>query len=615
VRVPPKLTVPARRAGSTRGESDPLDALAIAGAAVRERDLARPRPGEQVLPDLKLLVDHRDDLVDQQRRMQQRLRWHLHALDPTYAVPLRKLSRRSQLATVSRWLARRSKEMEVRLARDLVSRCRVLNREIAELDQELEARAKEIAPTLHELAGCAGVTAAKLLAEIGPIDRLTSDAQLARHSGVAPLEASSGRVQRHRLHRGGNRQLNAALYRIAITQSRYHPAARVWVPETRTPAGDVAGARCLASAYGRLMRTQRLWLESLFFVYWAVRRLFELLVLVGRSDRAKEIEILLLRHELQVLRRQIARPRLSAADRAVLAALTQVLPRARRSFLVQPATLLRWHREIIRRRWTYPARAPGRPPLAPQTGRLVLRLAAENPTWGYKRIQGELLGLGISLSASSVWNILQRHGIEPAPRRSSLSWREFLRQQAAGIIECDFFTVETLWLRRLHVLFFIELARRRVHLGGVTANPNNAWVTQRARNLIMTLADQEERSRFLIRDRDRKFTAAFDEVVRSEGIKVIRAPIEAPRAKAHAERWVGSVRRECLDRILIVSHTHLEQVLREYVAYYNTHRPHRALEQQPPLLKPAPVSARHRERRLRRRDRLGGLLHEYELAA
>jgi putative transposase len=175
--------------------------------------------------------------------------------------------------------------------------------------------------------------------------------------------------------------------------------------------------------------------------------------------------------------------------------------------------------------------------------------------------------------------------------------------------------VETLWLRRLHVLFFIELARRRVHLGGVTANPNNAWVTQQARNLIMTLADQEERSRFLVRDRDRKFTAAFDEVFRSEGIKVIRAPIAAPRAKAHAERWVGSVRRECLDRILIVSHTHLERVLREYIAYYNTHRPHRTLEQQPPLLKPAPVSAHDRECRVRRRDRLGGLLHEYELAA
>jgi putative transposase len=258
---------------------------------------------------------------------------------------------------------------------------------------------------------------------------------------------------------------------------------------------------------------------------------------------------------------------------------------------------------------------PGRPPLAAGARELVLRLASENPSWGYKRIHGELVGLGISLSPSSVWNILRRHGIEPAPRRGSVSWREFLRQQAAGIVECDFFTVETLGLRRLHVLFFIELARRRVHLAGVTANPNNAWVTQQARNLIMTLDEQEQRLRYVIRDRDRKFTAAFDEVFRSRGIRVIRAPIAAPRAKAHAERWVGSVRRECLDRILIVSRTHLERVLREYVAHYNTHRPHRTLEQRPPLLKPVPVSAHDRECCVRRRDRLGGLLHEYEVAA
>jgi transposase InsO family protein len=219
------------------------------------------------------------------------------------------------------------------------------------------------------------------------------------------------------------------------------------------------------------------------------------------------------------------------------------------------------------------------------------------------------------VSASSVWNVLRRHGIEPAPRRASVSWREFLRQQAAGIVECDFFTVETLWLRRLHVLFFIELKRRRVHLAGVTANPNGAWVAQQARNLIMTVAEQEQRPRVLIRDRDSKFTAVFDEVFRSEGIRVIRAPIAAPRAKAHAERWVGSVRRECLDRILIVSRAHLERVLREYVAYYNTHRPHRSLEQQPPLVETAPVSARDAECHVRRRDRLGRLLHEYELAA
>jgi putative transposase len=364
------------------------------------------------------------------------------------------------------------------------------------------------------------------------------------------------------------------------------------------------------------MRTRRLLVVAILsFAYWALRRLLELVVLCGRDERAKEVEILVLRHELQVLRRQVARPRLRTADRALLAALSQVLPRARRqSFLVQPATLLRWHRELVRRRWTYAHRRPGRPPLAAQARQLVLRLAAENPSWGYKRIHGELVGLGMPLSASSVWNVLRRHEIEPAPGRESVSWREFLRQQAAGILECDFFTVETLWLRRLYVLFFIELARRRVHLAGVTANPNSAWVAQQARNLIMTVAERERRPRFLIRDRDRKFTAAFDEVFRSEGIRVIRAPIAAPRAKAHAERWVGSVRRECLDRILVVSRGHLERVLHEYVSHYNAHRPHRSLEQQPPVLKPPPLAG-DCDWCVRRRDRLGGLLHEYELAA
>jgi putative transposase len=364
------------------------------------------------------------------------------------------------------------------------------------------------------------------------------------------------------------------------------------------------------------MRIQRLLLEGLCFAYWVVRRLFELVILFTRSERAKELEILVLRHELQVLRRQIGRPRLRSADRVLLAALGQLVPRKRRrSFLVQPATLLRWHRELVRRRWTYAGRRPGRPPLASQMRELILRLAAENPSWGYKRIQGELVALGLPLSASSVWNVLHRHGIEPAPRRASVSWREFLRQQAAAILECDFFTVETLWLRRFYVLFFIELSRRRVYLAGITATPDGAWVEQQARNLIMTLAEQAQSHRFLIRDRDSKFTAAFDEVFRSEGLRLIKAPIAAPRAKAHAERWVGGARRECLDRILIVSRTHLERVLREYVAYYNTHRPHRSLDQQPPFPKMGPGPPLDHQWRVRRRDRLGGLLHEYELAA
>jgi transposase len=246
VRVPPKLTVPERRAGRTRGKSDPIDALAIARAALREPDLGRPRPGEQIFRELKLLVDHRDDLVDQRRRTQQRLRWHLHALDPTFVVPLRMLSRSSHLERVSRWLARRPKELQVELARELVRCCRALDRTIGKLDQELGQRAAALAPRLLELPGCAAVTAAKLLAEIGPIERFRTDAQLARHSGIAPVEASSGRTQRHRLDRSGNRQLNAAFYRIAITQARYHPAARAYLERKKAEGKSRREAiRCL----------------------------------------------------------------------------------------------------------------------------------------------------------------------------------------------------------------------------------------------------------------------------------------------------------------------------------------------------------------------------------
>jgi transposase len=254
VRVPPKLTVPERRAGRTRGKSDPIDALAIARAALREPDLSRPRPDERVYRELKLLVDHRDDLVDQRRRTQQRLRWHLHQLDPTYEVPLRRLDRISHLERVARWLARREQELQVRLARELVSIIRQLNRAIAELDIELAHRTAQVAPALLELPGCATLTAAKLLAEIGPIDRFRTDAQLARHGGVAPLEASSGKHQRHRLDRGGNRQVNAALHRIAITQARYYAPAREYLERKRSEGKSRREAlRCLKRQLARVV--------------------------------------------------------------------------------------------------------------------------------------------------------------------------------------------------------------------------------------------------------------------------------------------------------------------------------------------------------------------------
>jgi putative transposase len=361
----------------------------------------------------------------------------------------------------------------------------------------------------------------------------------------------------------------------------------------------------------------------LSLVYWSLRRLLELAVLRSRSEREKEIEILLLRHQLRVLERQVARPRLTPGDRALLAAFSRLLPReAWSSLLVTPATLLRWHRQLVARRWTYSGRRPGRPGTPAGLRELVVRMARENPAWGYRRIQGELLGLGIRVGASTVWTILRQAGIEPAPRRLETTWREFLRQQAATMLECDFLTVDTVFMKRLYVLFFIELGTRRVHLAGVTANPDGRWTAQQARNLLMHLDDDGIQPRIVIRDRDSKFTRAFDEVFRSEGIRVIKAPVRAPKARAHAERWVGSVRRECLDRLLIFGRSQLERVLRVYIDHYNSHRPHRSLGQLAPRAQPPPADDSPSVGevvvaldRLRRHDRLGGLLHEYELAA
>jgi hypothetical protein len=251
-------------------------------------------------------------------------------------------------------------------------------------------------------------------------------------------------------------------------------------------------------------------------VYWVLRRLLELVVLRLRSERSKELEILVQRHQLHVLQRQVSRPRLRPADRLLLAALSRSLPKpAWSSFFVSPVSLLRWHRQLVGRRWTYSRRSVGRPRTDRGISELVLRLARENPTWGYRRIQGELVGLGIRIAPSTVWAILRSHGIQPAPRRAELSWSQFLRAQASAIVACDFLTVDTVWLRRLYVLFFIELGSRRVHFGGVTAHPHERWVTQQARNLVMTLAEREQPVRFLVRDRDSKFTRGFDEVFRT----------------------------------------------------------------------------------------------------
>ena len=315
-----------------------------------------------------------------------------------------------------------------------------------------------------------------------------------------------------------------------------------------------------------------------------------------------------------MLRRQVARPRLDWADRAVLAGLSRLLPRSVwRGRLVQPTTLLRWHRDLIRRRWTYPHRR-GRPTVTAELRQLVLRMAKENPTWGYRRVHGELCRLGYKIGASTVWSILQRAGADPAPQRSAVSWRQFLRAQAKGVLAVDFFTVDTVFLKRLYVLFVIEVASRRVHVLGVTAHPSGEWMAQQARNLFMAVDDRVGRFRFLVRDRDTKFTAAFDAVFAAEAIKVLTTPVRAPQANAYAERWVGTVRRELLDRMLIVGGRQLQAVLAEYVDHYNGHRPHRALGQAPPL-GPAEPPVVLTSRTILRRDRVGGLIHEYAQVA
>ena len=348
------------------------------------------------------------------------------------------------------------------------------------------------------------------------------------------------------------------------------------------------------------------------FVYLVVRNLFALVWLLGKPRRSKELEILVLRHELAILRRQVARPKLTRADRTLLAALSRSLPRTAWAGLsVKPETLLRWHRQLIARRWTYSQRRPGRPPLERSLRELILRLARENPHWGYKRIVGELKGVGVTVSATSVRKVLLEAGLLPAPERGPSSWRAFLRAQAASMLACDFLTVETAFLQRIYVLFFISLATRRIEYIACSSNPDGRWTDQQARNLVMQLGD-EQPFRFLIHDRDSKFSHAFDEVFRTEGIKVIQTPVQAPNANAYAERWVRTLRADCLDRILILGRRHLEHVIRVYRNHYNEHRPHRALHLLPPNGRdPTPPNSAVR---LRRRDLLGGLIHEYEAA-
>ena len=356
---------------------------------------------------------------------------------------------------------------------------------------------------------------------------------------------------------------------------------------------------------------------ALRFLYLCLLRVSQLIRLSRIDGDDLAIEVVMLGHEVAVLRRQISRPALQPADRALLAGLARLLPRPRLGrFLVQPDTLFRWHPDLVRGHWTYPRRWPGRPPVPAGTVAVVVGLAQENPTWGYRRIHGELATMGVTLAPCSVWAILGRHRIEPSPRRSGPRWAEFCRAQANGLLAWDFFSVDSVLLRRLYVLFFVEPESRVVGLAGVTANPASAWVTQQARNVCFELVERSTPIKFLIGDRDAKFACSFDAVFAAEGIRIIKTPIQAPRANAIAERFVGTVRRECLDRLLIFDRRHLEVVLAQYLTHYNGHRPHRFLDQRSPH--PTTISTSRRDTNptvLRRSDRLGGLIHQYRLVA
>ena len=354
---------------------------------------------------------------------------------------------------------------------------------------------------------------------------------------------------------------------------------------------------------------------SFRLLYLVFIRLCGWLVLLGRSAASKDAELLLLRHEVAVLRRAHPRPRLDWADRAILAALTRLLPRRLRVHrLVTPGTVLRWHRRLVTRKWTYPNRT-GRPPVSAEITALIERLATENNGWGYKRIQGELLKLGHRVSASTIRRVLKALKIPPAPkRRTDTTWRNFLRAQAATMLAADFFHVDcAVTLQRLYCFFVIEVGSRYVHILGVTANPDGPWTTQQIRNLLMDLGDRAADFRFLVRDRAGQFTASFDALLASAGIEAVRIPPRSPRANAYAERFVLTARTEVTDRMLIFGQRHLRTILAQYEAHYNGRRPHRSRQLRPP--RPDRPVADLSQEQIKCRPVLGGLINEYERAA
>jgi putative transposase len=363
-------------------------------------------------------------------------------------------------------------------------------------------------------------------------------------------------------------------------------------------------------------------LVGLKLIFLIVSRVVSLFRLSRQESWWKDAEILMLRHQLAVALRERPRvcSRLTWPDRAWLALLAGTLPVGRLAamrLIVTPGTILRWRRDIVRRRWAGGSRRgrSGRPATHRKVRSVVLRLARENASWGYRRIHGELAGLGITVAPSTVWQILKNAGIDPAPHRDGPGWPEFLRSQAQGILALDFFTADLLNGTKAYVLAVIEHGTRRVRVLGATENPVQSWVVQPARNLLMDLDDAGISVKFVLHDRDASFTAAFDAIFQAAGARVVRSAIQAPRMNSIMERWIGSCRRELLDRTLIWNQRHLMTVLREYEDFYNTHRPHRTLHQAAPL-RPLPDGVTDLDHfRVLRRDRAGGVIHEYRLVA
>ncbi|MEU4445717.1 integrase core domain-containing protein [Actinosynnema sp. NPDC050801] len=355
-------------------------------------------------------------------------------------------------------------------------------------------------------------------------------------------------------------------------------------------------------------------------LYKVTRKLLSVPAVLLRSEAAKDAELLVLRHENAVLRRQLTGPvRYEPTDRLWFAALSELLDRRRwrEVFPITPGTLLAWHRKLVARKWNYSARRRiGRPPTRTAIKTLVLRLASENPRWGHRRIHGELARLGHHIAHSTVWRILHDAGIDPAPRRTGPTWRQFLTAQAQGIIAADFLHLDTMLGTRLYALAFLEHGTRRLHITGVTAHPTQAWTTQQARNLTADLGHRTESLRFLLRDRDGKYSQTFDTVFQADDLHVIKSAPQAPRMNAHCERVIGTLRRELLDHILITGETHARQVLKTYEDHYNRHRPHQARDQLPPETQQHPAAEHDLDtHRVLRTRILGGLINEYRHAA